>query len=421
MIVDYVTAIRELHKSLGGRKLHCRWVKGHQDGQYDYDELSPEAQLNVDVDSMASEHYWKGKGTKPTTKLPHMSELRVSISINGVRFPSKIDNQLRYHINGSYLKKYMQSRNRWNEKVWHLIDFDSFGNYFSTLTGRRQVQHMKFVHDLQPLGSQKQKLQQHLISPELTQCPCCRKCEPETQNHMLQCPQNPLRKESLAQFHKDCRRTNGSRFPQIFADLVSQWLSNPTNIPTFEKSRDTFLRHDVIPVTYSNLVQQAIADQTAIGWLQATRGFLAKTWMSVASLSYDAKKVVPRPDGGHRIRQVIKALHHLTTALWAGRNSALHDSDKPQSTTIPSLVDAEIMQYHREPELILTDDSFYCEQSLHRLLSSSASIKRRWLQRVQEIKRKKANLNKTQPQITKFFCKVSRSQQPHQYPQWQAT
>jgi hypothetical protein len=202
--VDYVTAIRELHKSLGGRKLHCRWVKGHQDGQYDYDELSREAQLNVDVDSMASEHYWKGKGTKPTTKLPHMSELRVSISINGVRFPSKIDNQLRYHINGSYLKKYMQSRNRWNEKVWHLIDFDSFGNYFSTLTGRRQVQHMKFVHDLQPLGSQKQKLQQHLISPELTQCPCCRKCEPETQNHMLQCPQNPLRKESLAQFHKDC-------------------------------------------------------------------------------------------------------------------------------------------------------------------------------------------------------------------------
>ncbi len=33
----------------------------------------------------------------------------------------------------------------------------------------------------------------------------------------------------------------------------------------------------------------------------------------------------------------------------------------------------------------------------------------------QEIKRKKANLNKTQPQITKFFRNVSQSQQPHQY------
>ncbi len=143
-------------------------------------------------------------------------------------------------------------------------------------------------------------------------------------------------------------------------------------------------------MTYSDLVQQAIAaDQTAIGWLQATRGFLAKTWMSVASLSYHAKKVVPRPDGEHRLRQVIKALHQLTTALWAGRNLAPHDLDKPQSITIPSLVDAEIMQYHREPELILTDDSFYCEQSLHRLLSSSASSKRRWLQRVKKSREKR--------------------------------
>ena len=83
------------------------------------------------------------------------------------------------------------------------------------------------------------------------------------------------------------------RFPQIFANLVSQWLSNPTNIPTFAKDRNTFLCHDVIPVTYSDLIQQAIADQTAIGWLQATHGFLAKTWMSVASLSYDTKKSFP--------------------------------------------------------------------------------------------------------------------------------
>ena len=164
-------------------------------------------------------------------------------------------------------------------------------------------------------------------------------------------------------------------------------------------------------MTYSNLVQQAIADQTAIGWLQATRGFLAKTWMSVASLSYDAKKVVPRPDGGHRIRQIlIKALHHLTTALWAGRNSALHDSDKPQSTTIPSLVDAKIMQYHCEPELILTDDSFYCEQSLHRLLSSSASIKRRWLQRV-----------KNSTSDYKIFLQSFSVPTNPSIPQWQAT
>jgi hypothetical protein len=137
--------------------------------------------------------------------------------------------------------------------------------------------------------------------------------------------------------------------------------------------------------------------------------------MSVASLSYDAKKLFPGQMVDTESDKSSKLYITSRPLFGPDATSALHDSDKPQSTTIPSLVDAEIMQYHREPELILTDDSFYCEQSLHRLLSSSASIKRRWLQRVQEIKRKKANLNKTQPQITKFFCKVSRSQQPHQF------
>ena len=95
--VDYVTAIRELYKSLGGRRIKCHWVKGHQDERTSYEELSPTAKLNVDVDAMASEHYWSGKGIRPTETLQHFAELRVTVSINGVRYPSKIDEQLRYH------------------------------------------------------------------------------------------------------------------------------------------------------------------------------------------------------------------------------------------------------------------------------------------------------------------------------------
>ena len=87
--VDYVTAIRELNRSLGGRRLKCHWVKGHQDERTSYEALSPTAKLNVDVDAMASEHFWSGKGKKPTEKLQHFAELRVTVSINGVRIPQQ--------------------------------------------------------------------------------------------------------------------------------------------------------------------------------------------------------------------------------------------------------------------------------------------------------------------------------------------
>jgi hypothetical protein len=99
--IDYVTAISELHKSLGGR-LKTKWVKGHQDDRQDYNELSTDAKLNIDSDALASNHYWSGSGIKPTTAIPHFQEYKITISINGTIYPSKIDNQLRYHINMVY-------------------------------------------------------------------------------------------------------------------------------------------------------------------------------------------------------------------------------------------------------------------------------------------------------------------------------
>ena len=50
--IDYVSAIKALHKSLG-LHLSTEWVKGHQDERTDYDRLSPNAKLNVDTDNLA--------------------------------------------------------------------------------------------------------------------------------------------------------------------------------------------------------------------------------------------------------------------------------------------------------------------------------------------------------------------------------
>jgi hypothetical protein len=87
--VDYITAIRELHRSLGGRRLRrLKWVKGHQDQDKDYDDLSRDARLNVDVDTLASDCFWNDSGYKPISSIPHMYEQQVTITSNGVLYPS---------------------------------------------------------------------------------------------------------------------------------------------------------------------------------------------------------------------------------------------------------------------------------------------------------------------------------------------
>jgi ribonuclease HI len=104
--VDYMTAIRELNRSLGPR-MKLQWVKGHQDERQDYDNLPLDAKLNVDADALLATDHLMGKTHLPSQQTPHTPWLKITIEINGRRYPSQIDAQLRYHINGSYLKNYL--------------------------------------------------------------------------------------------------------------------------------------------------------------------------------------------------------------------------------------------------------------------------------------------------------------------------
>jgi hypothetical protein len=136
--IDYVTAIQELHRSLGGRKLKSSWIKGHQDEDKDYDDLSAAAKLNVDVDRLASDYYWSGHGMRPSPQIMHLQEYKVTIAINGDIYPTRIDEQIRYHINGSYLKEHLKRQHGWSESTWRKIDISAFGRHFKSLTSTKR-------------------------------------------------------------------------------------------------------------------------------------------------------------------------------------------------------------------------------------------------------------------------------------------
>ena len=402
--VDFITAIKELHTTLGGRKLKTTWIKGHQDEDKTYDELSSDAKLNVDADRLASEHYWSGHGIRPSPQTMHLAEYRITIAINGVIYPTRIDEQIRYHINGSYLKEYLQRHHGWSERTWKTIDIAAFGRHFKSLAGNKRVHHMKFIHNIQPIGVNKTKV--HRSTDEtLSQCPCC-KAQEETQFHMLHCPQNPSRAKAIKALRTACRKSDGNRFSQVIGDILEQWLSNPDQTPSLKNRLNPFLRHEFYPKEYIDLINCAISQQADIGWHDMLRGFLSVKWHQLASSHFsseDGSEIINRNDGANRVHRILRCIHTFANDIWKGRNEILHGNEKEKETRRLSAIDMEIRKLHDDVESVMTNDRFYCETSLNCLLEGSVANKRRWLLRVKASRKRKAELHARQPRITQYF------------------
>jgi hypothetical protein len=91
---DYMTAMWELSHSLR-RSIKTKGIKGHQDDRTPYEKLSSNAKLNVDADNLATMHQL-GKTRLPKEATPHLQEQRISVVINGKRYPSQISAQIQY-------------------------------------------------------------------------------------------------------------------------------------------------------------------------------------------------------------------------------------------------------------------------------------------------------------------------------------
>jgi hypothetical protein len=88
------------------------------------------------------------------------------------------------------IKNIVQECNEWNEKTWNEVDFRSLGSQLKCLSPSHRSQHIKFIHDLLPLGVRRFR-EAPIPTEELKLCPRCR-TSTETPSHFLQCPDDAL-------------------------------------------------------------------------------------------------------------------------------------------------------------------------------------------------------------------------------------
>ena len=91
--------------------LHIAWVRAHQDERAaTLDALRLNARINVLVDKLATRYTEETTSTqlRPRKQAMMFQASKVSLLVNGRRVTAKYREVLRYHINGTRLRHFLQ-------------------------------------------------------------------------------------------------------------------------------------------------------------------------------------------------------------------------------------------------------------------------------------------------------------------------
>ena len=388
---DYLSVIRDLHTELR-RPLSMQWIKSHQDAKCEYNKLSPDAKHNVDADALATKFHSTPRA-RPSRTTAHLPATKVSISINRVRYYGNLDANIRFHINGGYMRNYLQTKHSWSNTTWDKIDMYAFGRHMEKIPAAHHTSHVKFVHDTLPLGNHKFKLST-TQDPTLKLCPCCLK-EDEDHHHFVHCLANPSRAAAVEKLIKAIRLDDSHPYGTAMSTSLTQVLNTPTT--------PISLPYEKFLVRVQPSLETAITDQHEIGWQMALRGYLAVEWQKLASVNLlDSTRPI-HSQGHYKIHQTLKSLHQFTRTLWLGRNEALHKIKEGADAVIFSAESSELRYFHSSPHLLPHSDKHYCNISLTKLLQSRPSVRRRWLRRVRTARAALLKEGRSQQSIRQYM------------------
>jgi hypothetical protein len=126
-LTSYLSIIRDLHKELR-RPFQAQWIKGHQDDRRKLDKLSPEAKLNIAADRLATD-YCSLPHAKPTKTTEHIAATKVLLTINHISYSSNINDNIRFQINGGYIRRFLQAKHKCSNRTWDSINLPAFGRH----------------------------------------------------------------------------------------------------------------------------------------------------------------------------------------------------------------------------------------------------------------------------------------------------
>jgi hypothetical protein len=346
-------------------------VKGHQDDDKEYDQLSYPSQINVDCDTLAGDFLTNPPDDLPArTSAPFIPSSLAALYIDNCLVTTDYSNRIRLATNGAELRRYIIGKTHWTDYTFDSVDWDAHGSALAQQSRSAQVRLLKFMHGWLPT----MKRQKRYRLSSSSRCPIC-KTRRESQSHIL-CCRHP---HSRANF-------------SLQLQLAKKFLSPYKPLPLLWKTITDWLLHtfcdrpapsDVFPDdAIGHKLRTALYAQSNIGWSNALRGRLTPLWGEIQSDYYrqlypDGKRPKSFTAPVFQVR-LVNTMWHIFAGIWAQRNAILHE--KTVGTSVERMNTQLQRLYKFRAHYVRDQDlDLFTTYSLSHALSLPPYTKHSWL------------------------------------------
>ena len=320
---DLLAEIWVAYRELGDR-VQIGWVKGHQDNETPYEDLSLKAQLNVDADQLADQ-FIQDHPDLQYHQGPLLPTSGIQFNLPSGTVTSKLKRSIRWAKTEGPLTTHLCHKFDWTEAIFDDINWEAYRVAMNHLDKYRNTLN-KHSCDWVRVGTRV-----HRDDPKYPKnCPSC-PAEEETAPHLLLCP---ARKEWRTQF------------VQALHEFFKTWKT-PLELEELllEGVASVFEERDPDTVVHAQSVSHIAQAQAAIGWMEIFRGRLSGLW-GIHQQEFLGYPVDKKINGQTWSTALAKLFLEQWRLAWMARNGDRHGRDKE------SRASAERKQALREVELL---------------------------------------------------------------------
>ena len=350
-------------------------VKGHQDDQTCH-TLTHKEQLNIEMDKLAKT-YWVHI-IQHSRRLPLPSQFE--IEDEGWQLWSNDTKLVSPRTNLIYNAIHIPVTQSWWRRHGHVsIPNTNNIDWRATATTMRSLPHAHRQW-ITKTASQNCGVGTTLVNwkyQDDAKCPRCGHPE-ETTEHVSICHGRDANKV-FRRSHKRLRRVlrKEDTDPRIQRALLS-------SLKRWRKS-------EPFPTTADPDIQQAITQQTEIGWQALLEGLPSHKWAQLQQSYYSAKG--SRRKGSRWMVTVLRALVRMGRRQWLHRNDVKHHTLKPRHEECRHLLHHQIIREYAEgPRALLPGDKRMLKVNLIQLLRKPLAYKKAWWANIIKAKQRKDRL-----------------------------
>jgi hypothetical protein len=281
---DLEAAIKDTIDTLRRRKIFIKekHVRGHQDRQADYHDLSHEEQLNVEADHEATTALQHHSRNGKYSNMPTTGSM---LNHNGRPVTSKEADTLRKAYGQIAYAEHVTMKEHWAPATYATVWWEAQKRSLSKLEDNDRTRINKFVNRILPSNWKlHQQDKQHS-----SKCPSCN--EIETNQHILACS-NPRRAKLQNNMLRTVRKAMEKNETHIHAqEIILHGIKAAINHGI------EIVAEEDLYFQPSGIIKLALKEQNAIGWTNFYKGRISKKWEQVQQQHY--KRAKPKKTDTH--------------------------------------------------------------------------------------------------------------------------